>query len=158
MNKRNITKEQEHKVWVSIKSKCFPSKNKQTKEESVGMYSEWAKSYETFLNYIGRKPTKDHYLVRKDTSKGFFPGNIMWSINKPGNTICKYKITYKGKTKGISYWSKITGINYGTLLSRKKAFWEDEKIIETQPNKNNKKERNYERVTSEPSNYSLITK
>lgn len=134
--------EPEYKLWASIKRRCLPSDNQYTKEQEVGMYSEWIKDYDKFKKDIGNKPTKDHYFVRIDTTKGFTPDNVKWTTKKPGNNINKYWITYNNIKESIRYWSKVTGISYWTLLQRKKARWEDKYIIETKPVSKEKKNKN----------------
>ena len=40
-------------------------------------------------------------------------------------------VTYKRKTKTLREWSKITGIPFSVLSTRKSKEWSDKKIIET---------------------------
>jgi hypothetical protein len=65
-------KDPEFAIWQNIKRKKIP------------MLSEWKHNYLYFLEDIGRKPTEDSVLKRKDTKSGYYPMNVFWYNREMG--------------------------------------------------------------------------
>lgn len=45
----------------------------------IGVCAEWVRSFSSFLDHIGLRPSEDHELDRKDNSRGYEPGNVRWT-------------------------------------------------------------------------------
>ena len=87
-------------------------------------------SFREFENYVlkrlGPPPSTTSRIIRKDQNGDFAPGNLMWGSHQDqGN---RYRgninIKYRNKTRTVSEWSKIMGINYHTLIGRVKRGWD----------------------------------
>lgn len=55
-----------------------------------------------------------------------------WDVQSNNKRTCIY-ITYKGETKTLNQWSKITGINCMTLKNRFHSGWDTEKMLTLKP-------------------------
>lgn len=71
-------------------------------------------------------------LTRKEIGDLKDPQKPYNRSDKRGNA---RNLTYKGKTRGICAWARITGINRGTLHTRLKNGWTVEEAFETAPGK-----------------------
>lgn len=99
----------EYRIWVTMKQRCSnPRANgyKNYGGAGVCVYDEWNRSFESFLNDMGHRPSKKHTIDRIDVNKGYSPDNCRWvtwdvqSRNKRSN----FNITAFGETKCISDW------------------------------------------------------
>lgn len=70
-------------------------------------------------------------IDRKDNNKGYSPDNCQWTnkTEQANNKASNRKITYRGETKTVAEWSKITGIPYTKLMYRINAGWNIEKAF-----------------------------
>lgn len=74
-----------------------------------------------FLEDLGPRPSKVHTVDRKNNFKGYTPENCRWATPRQQRRNQRSRvnwITYKGKRKTLSDWSKITGISWGVLKKR----------------------------------------
>jgi hypothetical protein len=82
-------------------------------------------------------------LERIDNDGDYCPENCKWATweeqanNKRSSTL----ITFEGKTKTLSQWSKETGISSATLSQRKKRGWDERKILTTPTGKYERKKK-----------------
>jgi len=79
-----LSRTPEYRLWISIRSRCYPSPNTSTTEErnNIKMCDRWKNSFKDFLSDVGHKPTDLHKFIRIDTKKDFTPENCTWSINR----------------------------------------------------------------------------
>ncbi len=90
---------------------------------------EW-KKFENFYRNMGDIP-KGMELDRIDNNKGYSKDNCRWttalinSNNKRNNII----ILFQGESHTLKEWSRILGINYGTLRSRYHAGYNNLRLF-----------------------------
>lgn len=122
-----------HMVWGSMIQRCNNHADKSYERyggRGIEVCTRWLK-FENFLKDMGEKP-KEKTLDRIDNSQGYSPFNCRWATieqqanNKRNNRM----LTYKGETLNLTQWSKKTGIHRETLLSRIKAGYTPEQVIE----------------------------
>lgn len=77
-------------------------------------------SFEEFLTELGRKPTPQHSLERKDNYGHYEAGNVKWAtrIEQANNRRSNRLITFNGVTHNLQEWSKVLHIKYTTLSQR----------------------------------------
>lgn len=77
-------------------------------------------SFEEFLNDVGRRPTAQHTLDRKNSRGHYEPGNCHWATWKDqgNNRTNNYNITIDGQTLSISEWSRRVGLHNSTIFNR----------------------------------------
>lgn len=72
----------EYRAWAAAKNRCFNKKNAAYARyggRGIGMWLEWADSYEVFLRDMGRRPTKKHSLDRVNNDGHYSPSNCRWA-------------------------------------------------------------------------------
>lgn len=126
----------EYVAWTQMKNRCFnPHATRYANwgGRGISVCKAWADSFETFLNDVGRRPTHEHSLDRRDNSKDYEPGNVRWATpteqnrNSSGNR----RLTYQGLTKTLSEWAELYHMRVKTLWSRIDRGWSVEDALET---------------------------
>lgn len=127
----------EYGTWCSIKRRCY-NPNQQNYERYGGrgirMCDRWLNSFENFYEDMGPKPTHNHTIERKDSSKDYSPDNCIWlpSRYQSKNRRTVIKIAHQGKEMILKDWSRELGIPYLTLYTRiQKLGWSHEKALTT---------------------------
>lgn len=125
----------EHVVWMAIKARCTnPSA---TGYENYGgrgitVCARWMDSFECFLEDMGPRP-KGASIDRINNDLGYQPGNCRWADRKTqaNNTRRSRKLTFNGKTLGISEWARQIGIEESSLRERLSRGWSTEEALTT---------------------------
>jgi len=128
------TKTPEYKTWQGIKDRCINKNNPSFKyygERGINVCNEWVNSFESFLNDMGNKPSKNHTIERLDVNKGYSKDNCIWATKKQqaNNRRTNYLLTYKRLTKTRAEWADMIGVHVRTLASRCRAEKPIEQIL-----------------------------
>ena len=126
-----------YKTWLSMKSRCF---NKNTISwhnyggRGITVCKKWTTSFESFLKDMGEKP-EGKSLERINVNGDYKPSNCKWATNvEQGNNRRNNSIIfYKGESKTVTEWSRITGIQRSSIYSRLRNNWDIEKALTTKP-------------------------
>jgi hypothetical protein len=113
----------EYKSWRSMIQRCCDPNSKSYRlygMRGITVCDRWRHSYNNFLADMGRKPTLDHTLDRRDVNKNYCLENCRWATNKEQqrNRRNNALITINGETRTIAEWAEMHGIHYETLRSR----------------------------------------
>lgn len=138
-----------YNIWRNMKARCHNSKNKDFKHyggRGVVVCNEWAHDFAAFYQWAHANGYSDDLTIdRIDGNGNYCPNNCRWITiqeqqkNKRGNR----HITYKNKTRNISEWAEIIGIDRKTLEYRVEK-WGVEKAFCTpiNINRSNARKRN----------------
>lgn len=143
---RNIvhgySKERLYKVWKGMRGRCNnPNHSSYSRYggRGVTVCEEW-NDYTTFRSWAYANgfrddvPTKECTLDRIDVNKGYSPDNCRWvnELVQANNTRVNRMLTYKGTTKTMAEWARITGIDAGVISARIHSLgWDAEKALST---------------------------
>ena len=110
--------------WLDMKDRCLNKNNKRFFDyygRGITVCDEWKNSFEAFYKWAMSHGYADNLSIdRIDVNGNYEPSNCRWitmseqSRNKRNNVLYEYK----GEIKTFSEWSRITGINYSTMLHR----------------------------------------
>jgi hypothetical protein len=96
----------------------------------------WASSFRAFYEDMGSRPTPDHQLERIDNDGPYSPENCRWAsrIEQCNNRSDNRLITWRGETRTLSEWSRVTGIKMHTIAARlDRLNWDVERSLSTPP-------------------------
>jgi len=127
----------EYYSWMSMKKRCLNSNHKSYKDyggRGIWICERWENSFENFFEDMGLRPDKNYSLDRINNNLGYFKENCKWSTKKEQsrNVRANVLVLWDGKTKCISEWAEILGINRGKLSYRiVEAKWDINKAMTT---------------------------
>lgn len=131
--KHNLSKEKLYKKLVAIKGRCKNQKDKNYYRyggRGITLCEEWdgEHGFENFYKWAIEHGYRDELTIdRIDNNKGYFPENCRWVTqqvqmnNQSGNRF----VTIDGETHSLTEWSRIKGINIGTVRDRLKRGWSE---------------------------------
>lgn len=117
----------EYYAWRAMHWRCDEHCDKETYKNYGGrgikVCDRW-KSFELFIEDMGKKPSPDHEIERSDNNKGYSPDNCRWATNKENsrNKRNNFLVEKDGKTKCLSEWCEIYHLAYGKVYYRMKKF------------------------------------
>jgi len=121
----------EYAVWASIKSRCSDPDNRDYYGRGITVCKRWDDSFESFLADMGKRPSKQHSIDRKDNNGNYEPGNCRWVTrkeqerNKRSNRI----LTLNGKSQPIVVWSEELGIHQKLIACRLRRGWSEKDAL-----------------------------
>lgn len=110
----------EFKIWQSMVKRCRPGcGNKNYAGRGISVCERWLE-FDAFYADMGQRPTPQHSIEREDNDGNYCPENCRWATaaEQQNNRRNNRRITAGGKTLTLKEWSRVTGINYETLISR----------------------------------------
>ena len=115
----------EYRIWEAMKRRCLNHKDKCYPSyggRGITVCERWMHSYEAFIADMGKRPTKDHQIDRKDNNGPYAPDNCKWSTRKEQ---CRNRrnsrfIEYDGKRATLAEWVEFTGLDQTTISRRLK--------------------------------------
>lgn len=75
----------EYRSWRCMLRRCHNPKDfgySYYGGRGVTVYKEWCDSFESFYDYVGKKPSSTHTIDRIDNERGYEPGNVRWATKK----------------------------------------------------------------------------
>jgi hypothetical protein len=79
--KHGMRKTKEYTVWRNMKARCNNERRKEYKNyggKGIKVCTRWNDSFKSFIDDMGKRPSDDHELHRKDSSEGYYPSNCVW--------------------------------------------------------------------------------
>lgn len=115
-------------IWKNMRERCTNPKHKNYSiygGRGIKICEEW-NQFDSFYNWaVCNGYSDDLTLDRIDVNQGYSPENCRWISQKEqcNNTRRNIKVSIDGEVKTLKQWSKINGLNYGTVSSRIKRGW-----------------------------------
>jgi len=113
----------EYRTWVSMRSRCkYPSVNgyKNYGGRGITVSPEWMHDYPQFLKDMGRKPSKEYSIERKDTDGNYERDNCFWATPREQNRNKRMNrvLEFNGESMIITDWAEKIGVSVQTLSQR----------------------------------------
>ncbi len=111
----------EYVAWQAMKERCdnpdhpgYPDYG----ERGIKVFSGWRDSFENFIEYVGKRPSKKHSLDRINNDGNYEPGNVRWGTKKQQsrNTRRNIWIEHEGRKLVANDWAKLLGIDFSTVV------------------------------------------
>src|SRR4051812_29239940 len=112
----------EYYVWQSMIQRCFRLKHPKYRlygARGITVCDRWKKSFDIFLEDMGRRPKKGYSLDRINNDGNYEPGNCRWATPKEQNRNSRRNrvIEFAGNSMPVSEWAEKIGVHKDTLLS-----------------------------------------
>lgn len=112
----------EYRSWKNMRDRCRNPNNPQYADyggRGIAVCARWEK-YENFLIDMGRKPTGQHSIERKDNNQGYCPENCCWATRneQAGNKRNNRLLEYAGRRMPMAVWAREFDLNVETFRSR----------------------------------------
>lgn len=122
-----------YNIWKSMKKRVNNPYGKDKKTyKNVTVCKRWdvfknfkKDMYKSYLTHVKSHTEKNTTIDRVDNKKGYSPSNCRWAtraIQNRNKKNCHY-LTYNGKTKTLTEWSREFGILQATLSQRIRLGW-----------------------------------
>lgn len=127
----------EYRTWRNLKDRCLNPKNPRNKnyaKRGISVCARWRNSYENFLADMGRAPSANHSIERRDNNGNYEPGNCYWATayDQNNNMTKNIVITHNGTTKTLSQHCKDLKLRYGTIHMRINSYgWTVQRALST---------------------------
>jgi hypothetical protein len=75
----------EYYAWTSMRSRCANPRNASYAAyggRGISVCREWNRSFESFLDHVGPRPSPKHSLDRINVNGNYEPGNVRWATAK----------------------------------------------------------------------------
>ena len=136
--KHGLTGTREYIAWQLMKRRCSNPKDSRYRYyggRGIRVCKRWLNSFPNFLKDMGKKPTKEHTLERKNSNKNYTPKNCCWAtwIEQAASRRLRCDaILYKGKRKTLWDWCLHFNKNYQAVWRRiNTAGWDFERAMTT---------------------------
>jgi hypothetical protein len=126
----------EYATWLAMKQRCQDPKSTNYPRyggRGIKVCHRWTFSFQDFLDDMGKKPTENHSIERKNNSGDYEPDNCIWATpkqqanNRRSNTI----LSLNGKSQTLSQWADETGFGVNAICNRLHDGWSVEKTLTT---------------------------
>lgn len=116
----------EYRAWKAMLTRCGNVKQSNFENyggRDIGVCKRWTK-FENFLADMGRRPSPDYTLERKNVNGHYVPSNCIWATRteQARNTRRNRRVTIEGRTKTISEW-EASSLLEKAVINRLKHGW-----------------------------------
>jgi hypothetical protein len=117
-----FTKSPEYVSWCQMRDRCSNPKNKRYPRyggRGIAVCERWG-DFSLFLLDIGKRPSPDHTLDRKNNDGNYEPGNCRWATRAEQNNNQSHTrlLTALSRTLSVSAWAREMGITRESLRDR----------------------------------------
>lgn len=127
-----------YKSWAHMKERCHNPTCHDYRNwggRGITVCDAWKNDFLAFKEWALSNGYREGLTIDRINNDGNYePSNCRWATRREqsNNRRGLHYITYKGETKTISEWSRVTGIAMTTLYMRLTKYgWSIEKTIET---------------------------
>lgn len=126
----------EYQAWVSMRHRCETPSNRMFPEyggRGITVCQRWH-TFENFLADMGRRPSPEHSIDRRDNNGNYEPSNCRWAtrVVQMNNRRVTTMLTFDGVTLPLTEWARRAGVRVDSIRVRLKNGWSVERAL-TEP-------------------------
>ena len=133
--KHGLTNTRIYKIWSGMKKRCNNPKDSNYKNygaKNICVCNQWENDFMNFYIWSIMNGYKDNLTIDRINNEGNYePNNCRWVTQKEQtrNVRTNVKITIKGKTRLLTDWAKISGIDRRTISKRIQLGWKEDELL-----------------------------
>lgn len=138
MTSKGTEFEGEFSCWRSIKTRCLNKRNKNYPRyggRGIKICDRWLgeNGFPNFVSDMGRRPSLDFSVGRKDNDGNYEPDNCRWEtdLEQGQNTSRTKLLTHNGKTQCMSEWCRELGLSDSGIHVRLANGWTLDRALST---------------------------
>lgn len=125
----------EYETWANMVQRCINSNRPEWHRyggRGITVCSRWRESVEAFIADMGPRPSTRHSIDRINNNGNYEPGNCRWAlkVQQARNTSTNHPV---GGASSLVEAAERAGINRGTLMSRLKRGWSEDRALSVPP-------------------------
>lgn len=125
----------EYYAWLNAKDRCYNPNYKffhRYGGRGIRVHEQWINDFQSFIDHIGPRPSKEYSLDRIDNDGDYEPGNVHWVTQdkQSRNRSTNVEITINGHTRCMAEWCQIYGIHKATVSYRIKKGWDPVRAVQ----------------------------
>lgn len=110
----------EYDIWRNMIDRCFNCLSDAYKHyggRGITVCEEWKNSFDSFLEYIGERPSNKYSIDRINNDGNYEPGNVRWAtdLEQGRNRSVNHWVEYNGESLIIREWTKRYHVGTGQL-------------------------------------------
>lgn len=135
-HKRKDNVSPEYISWLAILARCTNPNNPNFQRygaRGISVCERWRNNFESFLEDMGTRPSRNHSVERIDNSGNYDPANCKWATAKEqaNNRRSSRFVDLHGERKTLSEWCQLKGLGRSTVSQRLRYGWTVEKALLT---------------------------
>jgi hypothetical protein len=124
----------EYRAWKEMIKRCENPRCERFScygGRGIRVCDDWRHSYETFLGFIGRRPSPHHSIHRIDNDGPYAPGNVEWQTRKhqASHTSRNVALTIRGETACVAEWCDRLGVPRPRVYQRIATGWDPARAL-----------------------------
>ena len=126
----------EHRTWRAIHERCYQTSHRGYADygaRGIRVCDRWSgpQGYENFLADMGRRPSAEHSIDRKDVNGPYEPTNCRWAtlLEQASNKRNTVLIDAFGQRLTAPEWSRRTGVSDSVIRNRIRRGWDPEVAV-----------------------------
>lgn len=114
----------EYHIWSGLKDRCLNTNSKYYSYyggRGITVCERWRKSFEAFLEDMGKRPSPKHSIDRwPDQNGNYEPGNCRWATKRQqqNNMRSNHRITVNGIETTIAEYARLIGVTPTGVYNR----------------------------------------
>lgn len=138
-HKHGLARTPEHRIWTGLRNRCLNPNNRSYPNyggRGIAIDPSW-NDFVVFLKDMGRRPSSDHTIERRDTNGPYSAQNCFWAtrLEQANNKRTNVVLEFEGRRQTIAAWARETGIPHDTIEMRiGRLGWAHERALTT-PNR-----------------------
>lgn len=134
--RHGATKTAEYTAWWAMIQRCENHAHASFSRyggRGITVCPAWRQSFAEFLAHVGRRPSAQHSLDRKDSDKGYEPGNVRWATprEQANNTRANRLFGHEGRQATVPEWAREFGVPSSTVWKRLRLGWDFARALRT---------------------------
>jgi hypothetical protein len=118
----------EYRIYKGIKARCYNKNNHAYKHyggRGIKVSEEWLASYKSFIDDMGKRPSREHSVDRINNDGNYSALNCRWATAKEqaNNTRINVVLSAYGISMTINEWAETLEVPIRRLTSRMQRGW-----------------------------------